>query len=165
MEITMSMKSLIPWGREMAVPATRDFDEPAPFLALHRQMNRLFDDFFHNFGLPLSRGWSLNWPSVEVSDGDKEVKVVAELPGLDEKDIDITLRDGVLTLKGEKKQKSNGATYSERWHGQFARSIQLGPDVDPDKVKASFEKGVLTATLEKRPDAQSQLKRIATNES
>jgi HSP20 family protein len=162
----MNMRSIIPWGRETAVPTTtREIEEPSPFLSLHRQVNRLFDDFFRDFDTPLARGWSSNWPSVEVSDGDKQVKVVAELPGLDENDIAITLREGVLTLKGEKKQESNSATYSERWHGQFVRSLQLGPDVDPDKVKASFDKGVLTVTLEKRPEAQSQIKRIAINKS
>ena len=161
----MNMRSLIPWARESAAPAPREFDEQSPFLALHRQVNRLFDDFFRDFDTPFSRGWSSGWPSLEVSEGEKEVKVVAELPGLDEKDIDVTLRDGVLTLRGEKKQESHGAAYSERWHGQFARSVRLGPDVDPDRVKASFDKGVLTIQLEKRPEAQSQVKRIAINKS
>lgn len=162
----MNMRSIIPWGRESAVPATtRDADEALPFLGLHRQVNKLFDDFFRDFDTPLSRGWSPNWPSVEVSEGEREIKVIAELPGLDEKDIDVTLRDGVLTLKGEKKQEHNGATYSERWHGQFARAVQLGPDVDPEKVKASFAKGVLTITLEKRPEAESSVKRIAINKA
>jgi HSP20 family protein len=154
------MRSIIPWGREASVPTkTRGTDESSPFFSLHRQVNRLFDDFFRD--TPLARGWSSSGPSVEVSESDREIKVIAELPGLDEKDIEITLRDGVLTLKGDKKQESNGATYSERWHGQFARAIQLGPDVDSDKVKASFDKGVLTIRLEKRPEAQSQVKRIA----
>ncbi|HVT25465.1 MAG TPA: Hsp20/alpha crystallin family protein [Rhizomicrobium sp.] len=160
----MNMRSIIPWGRETAVAATRDMEEPSPFLSLHRQVNRLFDDFFRDFDMPLSRdGWSAHWPSVEVSEDDRNVKVVAELPGLDEKDIDVTLRDGILTLQGEKKRETDGATYSERWHGRFSRAIQLGPEVDPDKVQASFAKGVLTVTLEKRPEAQSKVKRIAVN--
>lgn len=158
----MNMRSLIPWSRETAAaPVPRDFDEPNSFLALHRQMNRLFDDFFRDFEMP--RGLAQGWPSVELSEGERDVKVIAELPGMDERDIEVTLRDGVLTLRGEKKQESNGASYSERWHGQFSRSIQLNSDVDPDKVRASFDKGVLTVTLEKRPEAQSQVKRIAIN--
>ena len=160
----MNMKSLIPWGRENAPPSQHASDETSPFLSLHRQMNRLFDDFFRDFDTPFARnGWSTGWPKVEVSEDDKQVKVVAELPGLDEKDIDITMRDGVLTLKGDKKQESNGSVYSERWHGQFTRSLQLGDQVDPDKVKASFNKGILAITLEKRPEAQSRTKRIAIN--
>lgn len=102
----MNMRSIIPWGRDSAVPATtRGAEEPSPFLSLHRQVNRLFDDFFRDFDAPLSRGWSSAWPNVEVSEGDRQVKVVAELPGLDENDIDVTLRNGVLTLKGEKKRE------------------------------------------------------------
>ncbi|HZT18259.1 MAG TPA: Hsp20/alpha crystallin family protein, partial [Dongiaceae bacterium] len=97
---------------------------------------------------------------VEVSETDKEVKVVAELPGLDEKDVDVTLHDGVLTLKGEKKAEVNGTVYSERWQGSFQRSLQLGSEIDPEKVAASFKNGVLTVTLAKRPEAQSQVKRI-----
>jgi HSP20 family protein len=69
----------------------------------------------------------------------------------------------VLTLKGDKKIENNGSVYSERWHGQFERSLQLGPDVDPDTVKADFKKGVLTITFEKRPEAQRQVRRIAIN--
>lgn len=159
------MRNLIPWGRSNAASTPQSNDQGNPFLALHRQMDRLFDDFFRDFDAPLMRSaWSSGgWPSIELSDGDKEVKVVAELPGLDEKDIDVTLREGILTLKGEKKGENNGTRYSERWHGQFARSIDLGSDVDPDKVRASFDKGVLTITLEKRHEAQSSVKRIAIN--
>jgi HSP20 family protein len=97
---------------------------------------------------------------VEVNEAEQEVKVVAELPRLEEKDLEVTLHDGVLTLSGEKKAESSGAVYSERWHGQFQRSLQLGPDVDPDKVAASFRNGVLTVTVAKRPEAQHQVKRI-----
>lgn len=156
----MNMRSLIPWGRETALPVSRT-DEPSPFLSLHRQVNRLFDDFFRDFDVPMARGWS--WPSVEVGEDDKTVTVVAELPGLDEDDIEVTLHDGVLTLKGEKKHETGDAVYSERRHGQFARAIWLDADVDPDKVKASFSKGVLTITLQKRPGAESNVKRIAIN--
>jgi len=159
------MRNLIPWGRSNAVSTPRTTDETSPFHALHRQMDRLFEDFFHDFDAPFTRSaWSSGgWPNIELNEGEKDVKVIAELPGLDEKDIDVTLRDGVLTLKGEKKSETGGARYSERWHGQFARSIDIGAEVDPDRVRASFDKGVLTITLEKRPDAQSSVKRIAIN--
>jgi HSP20 family protein len=154
------MKSLFPWSRETTPSRT---DEPNPVFTLHRQMDRLFDDFFRDFDAPSRRTGGAGWPTLDVSDGDKEMKVVAELPGLDEKDIDITLHDGVLTLKGEKRHENHGSVYSERWHGQFSRQIHVGPDIDPDKVKASFDKGLLTVTLQKRPEAQSQVKRIAIN--
>ncbi len=158
----MTMKDLNPWGRNRNALVPSRSEEASPFLALHREMNRLFDDFVRGFDLPLAArlGWSNGWPHVEVSETAKEVKVVAELPGMEEKDIDLTLCDGVLTLKGEKQAETNGSVYSERWHGSFQRSIDLGPDVDPDKVTTSFKNGVLTVTLGKRPEAQSRVKRI-----
>jgi HSP20 family protein len=163
----MAMRDLIPWGRNRAVPAPQyGSDDAHPFLALHREMNRMFDDVFRSFDLPTATsrfGWSTGWPQVEVNETDKEVRVIAEVPGLDEKDIDVTLHEGVLTLSGEKKSESDGPVYSERWHGRFQRSMQLGPDVDPDKVSATFNNGVLTITFGKHPEAQSRVKRIPVN--
>jgi HSP20 family protein len=157
----MTISDLIPWGRNR-MSAPRHVDEANSFLALQREMNRAFDSVFRDFGLawPAQQGWTTGWPQVDVSETDKEVKVVAELPGLEEKDIEVTLHDGRLTLKGEKKAESEGTAYSERWHGQFQRSLQLGPDVDPEKVEASFRNGVLTITVAKQPEAQRPVKRI-----
>ena len=160
----MMMSDLIPWGRSRTTPASRGDDDTNPFLALQREMNRVFDGFFRGSGAAASAlaplGWPAAWPHVEVSETEQEVKVVAELPGLEEKDLEVTLHDGVLTLSGEKKGEGSGAVYSERWHGRFQRSLQLGPDVDPDKVAASFRNGVLTVTVARRPEAQRQVKRI-----
>lgn len=162
--MAMSMRELIPWGRNRSVPASSQSDNANPFWALHREMNRIFDEFSRSFDLPmLSQGWSTGWPNVEVSETENEVKVVAELPGLEEKDIEVTLHNGTLTLKGEKKSETQGTAYSERWHGRFERSLQLGPDVDPEKVNAGFKNGVLRITVPKRPEAQRQVKRIPIN--
>lgn len=161
----MMMSDLIPWGRNRNAPAPRHADEANPFLALQREMNRAFDSVFRGFDSagPAQLGWANGWPQVDVSETDKEIKVVAELPGLEEKDIEVTLQEGKLTLKGEKKAESKEAAYSERWYGQFQRSLQLGPDLDPDKVEASFRNGVLTVTVAKRPEAQRPVKRIPIN--
>jgi HSP20 family protein len=142
-------------------------DETDPFFALSRDVNRILDDFTRGFGvsLPSRFGISGTWPHVEVRETDKEVAVVAELPGMEEKDIDVSLHDGMLTLKGEKKSESHTAVYSERWHGQFQRSLPIGPDVDPEQVSASFRNGVLTVTLAKRAEAQRQVKRIPIGNS
>ena len=161
----MNMRSLVPWTRGGEVTAPR-MDEPRSFLTLHRQMNRLFDDFLRDFGGPFGNdnGWQNSWPYVELEETDKEYKLVAELPGLDEKDLEVTLREGVLTLKGEKKSETNGSKngnrYSERWFGHFERSLAFGTDADPEKVKAGFRQGVLTVTIAKKPEAQSQTRRI-----
>ncbi|MDR3438895.1 Hsp20/alpha crystallin family protein [Telmatospirillum sp.] len=160
----MDVKSLVPWTRSKSAPAPRFDDDGSPFLTLHREMNRLFDDFFHGFDVPMGRfGWSSGLPELDVADTGKEIKVTAELPGMEEKDVELTLHDGVLTLKGEKKSESDGPQYSERWHGQFQRSLQLGPDVDPEKVSATFKNGLLSILIEKKPEAQKAAKRIPIN--
>jgi HSP20 family protein len=160
----MSMRDLIPWSRNRNLPSSSGGDNVNPFLALHREMNRIFDDFARGFDMPMlsggSGGSSGGWPHVEVSETDDHVRVVAEVPGLEEKDIEVTLHNGMLTLRGEKKSESQGAVYSERWHGRFERSMQLGPDVDPDRVNAAFKNGVLTITVPKRPVALRNVKRI-----
>jgi HSP20 family protein len=163
MEAFMDMKSITPWRRPNGDAAqTGSLDGPGSFLSLHRQVNRLFDDFFRDFDSPVAASsFATHWPPLEVVDEDKETRIIAELPGLEEKDIDITLREGTLTIKGEKSRKSETAAYSERWHGKFMRAIELGPDIDPDMVKASFDKGVLTIRVGKRASAKASARKIA----
>jgi HSP20 family protein len=161
----MGMKTLFPWVRdrpELTDPMMHPSGEKVgPFLSLHREVNRLFDDFMRGFDFSHGKdGPTSLWPQVDVAETDKEVKVTAELPGMDSKDVEVTLHDGVLTLKGEKKVETTEQNYRERWHGQFLRSFQLGSDVDPDKVLASFADGVLTVTVEKKPEDQRTAKRI-----
>jgi HSP20 family protein len=163
----MALTDLVPWGRNRSTAPQRFSEGSDPFLSLHREMNRMFDEFARGFGngLPTRFGLPGNWPHMEVSETDREVKVIAELPGLEQQDVDVSLHDGVLTLKGEKKSETDGALYSERWFGEFQRSLQIGPDVDPDRVNATFKNGVLTVTLAKRPEAQSRVKRIPISTS
>ncbi|WP_332302827.1 Hsp20/alpha crystallin family protein [Rhizobium sp. GR12] len=166
----MSVRDLIPWGRNNGsqVPSVLRDDDRDPFLSLHREVNRLFDDVFRGFGSGLpsfgnGSAFRAGWPSVEISEADKEIKVTAEVPGLEEKDIEVLLNDGVLTLKGEKRSENEDRDrqFSERYYGRFERRVPLGVEVDEDKVDASFRNGVLTVTLPKTEKAQSQVKRIA----
>ena len=167
----MSVRDLIPWARDNGsrVPALFRDGERDPFLSLHREVNRLFDDVFRGFGsgLPSLAGDSAfgrgGWPSVEISDGEKEIKVTAEVPGLEEKDIEVLLDDGVLTLRGEKRSETEDKDrqFSERYYGRFERRIPVGYEVKEDEVEARFKNGVLTVTLPKTEKAQSQAKRIA----
>ena len=139
-------------------------------MALHREVNRLFDDVFRGFDqIDMGRFPSLatsrshwGWPNVEVSETDKEIRVTAELPGLEEKDVEITLDDDVLTLRGEKRSETEDKErqFSERFYGQFERRIPLGVEVEEDKVEAHFKKGVLTVMLPKKPEAQKPEKKI-----
>jgi HSP20 family protein len=116
-EEVMPIKDLIPWNRGRSDLAVRRNDEATnPFLMLHREMNRLFDDAFRGFDVAFpslgDRQFSggLSWPHLEVSEHSNEVKVTAELPGLEEKDVDIHLADGVLTISGEKRPRRRTRT-------------------------------------------------------
>ncbi|MDX8448106.1 Hsp20/alpha crystallin family protein [Mesorhizobium captivum] len=164
----MAIRDLIPWAREgnQAPGFYRDNDRD-PFMALHREMNRLFDDAFRGFGsrmpsLGESFGGRSGWPSVEISDTDSEVRIMAEMPGMEEKDVELMLDDGVLTLRGEKKSETEDKDrqFSERFYGRFERRIPLGTEVEEDKVRADFHNGVLTVTLPKTQRAQTKARRI-----
>ena len=165
----MAIRDLIPWsnrGREVSVRRTEDNH---PFLTLQREMNRLFDDTFRGFDLsPFGTArlydGATSWPNIEVSETEKEVKVTAELPGLDEKDIEVELTNGVLALRGEKKIESEDKDrlFSECYYGRFERRIPID-DVEQSKVTASFKNGVLTITLPKSAEAQQKVKRISIN--
>ncbi|ACL59720.1 Hsp20/alpha crystallin family protein [Methylobacterium nodulans] len=131
-----------------------------PFLSLHREMNRLFDDVFRDVGLPASGGQATGGghfinAHMNVSETDKEIRITAELPGVTDKDIDVSLDDDVLTIRGEKRfEQSKGGEkenfhFVERSYGTFQRSLRLPFPVDAEQVKASFENGVLMITLPK----------------
>ena len=133
-----------------------------PFMALHREMNRLFDDVFRGkslttFGEGESAGAISNFINahMNVSETENEFRITTELPGVTEKDIDVRLEDDVLTIQGEKKiEQSQGGEkenfhFVERSYGNFQRSLRLPAAVDPEQVKADFRNGVLTVTLPK----------------
>jgi HSP20 family protein len=158
----MAVRDLIPWGRGGGnVPAPRATD---PFFALHREVNRLFDDFWRDFSVPSLASFGRGtWPNLDVSETDKEIRVTAELPGMEEKDVELVLNNNLLTLRGEKKtetQNGEGVHLTERYYGAFERTIPLDAEVDRDKVAATFKNGVLTVTLPKTESAQSKSRRI-----
>jgi HSP20 family protein len=159
----MALRDLIPWhngSRELS-----HNDPSHSFLALHRAMNRLFDDAFRSFEVgPFGHGHAMGWPNVEVSETDKEMKVTAELPGLEEKDVNVELANGMLTISGERKSETEDKErrFTERYYGRFERRIPVD-DVEADKITATFKNGVLTVTLPKSPTAQEKVKRIAIN--
>lgn len=150
----MNLKSLIPIGRERGV-AQRD-----PFTSLHREIDRLFEDFARGFPTFRSGDMPALAPSMDVTETDKEIEITAELPGLEEKDVQINLADNVLTIRGEKKaekeQKEKDYHLVERSYGSFSRSVQLPAGTDPDAVKATIDKGVLKVTVPKPAPAVSK---------
>jgi len=159
----MNLDSLVPWSsRDRGNAATR-YSDDNPIATMHREMNRLFDGFFRGIEEPLLGKGQFGWPHVDLRETDSQYKVCAELPGLEESDVEVTFADGVVTLKGEKRLENDAPLYSERWSGAFERQIVLGNAVDPDNVKATFKNGVLTVILAKKPEARREVKRIAIN--
>jgi HSP20 family protein len=145
------------------VPAKRE--EYNPFSLLRQEMNSVFDNFLHGFELePFAGRFGAFSPSVDVKETDKEIRVSAELPGMNDKDIDVSLTKDSLTIKGEKKEEKEdkGKNYyrMERSFGSFTRTVPLPAEVDTEKAKADFVKGVLTVTLPKTPKAIKDTKKI-----
>jgi HSP20 family protein len=156
---------------EKNAPATRAGIRQ-PFETLRAEVDRLFDEF--SPGFPRIRsGFGLTWPkgtwevmpAVDVTEKDDAYEVTAELPGMDENGIEVKLADGMLTIKGEKKEEKEEEKkdyrVSERRYGMFQRSLQVPEGVDIDKVAANFAKGVLTVTLPKSAEAKKNEKKIA----
>lgn len=160
----MAVRDLIPRMRSR-LPSLRS-ESMNPLAAFHEEMNRLFDDFWREFdGVGTSLMPSSGFPRVEVIETEREVKVEAELAGLEEKDIEVTLHNGILTIRGERLSESEDKhrRVSERYYGQFERRIALPAEVDGEKVTASFQKGVLTVTLPKTARELEDVKRIRIN--
>jgi len=147
-----------------------------PFESLHREIDRLFDDFGLSFRWPSGRSLfateplfrrEMTWPkmpAVDVIESEKAYEITADLPGMDEKNIEIKVTDGVLTMKGEKQEekeeKKKDYYLQERGFGSFQRSFELPESVDLDKIEASFKKGVLIVKLPKKAEAQKPAKKI-----
>jgi HSP20 family protein len=129
--------------------------------AFRRNIDKLFDDFFVLSPTSLFKS---DWePTVDVEEDDKSIRVKAEVPGIDEKDLDVRVENHVLTLSGEKKEErkeeKKNYIFSERKFGSFTRSISLPEGIKADKIKASFKKGVLNIEIPK--DEKAESKKIA----
>src|SRR5438034_9484790 len=167
--------------KETRAPATREWE---PFQNLHREIDRVFENFhegprrstfgraridFEPFQL-LTGSWG-SAPPVNIVEKDKVYELTAELPGMDESNVELKVGNGVLTLKGEKKaekeekeekeEKTEDYVLSERRFGSVQRSIPLPDDVDLNKIEATFKKGVLIVTMPKTPEAEKSEKKIA----
>ena len=152
----MTMRDLIPWGRQESrsmTPLRADSSAGDPFGGLRRNIDRLFDDVLR---MPAFAGEAMRWPSVELRERNGEIVVTAEVPGLRQDEVELTLEDGVLTISGERSdaQEDRDRGWSERFYGRFERRIALPAGIDEDKAKAEYRDGVLTVTLPR--DAQAQ---------
>ena len=153
----MNLKSLIPVGRDRGIAAPAN-----PFMSLQREIDRLFDDFSRGFPTfpSFGDGKAELLPSMDVTETDKQIQITAELPGLEEKDVQINVADNLLTIRGEKKsekeEKDKDYRLIERSYGSFERTLELPDGVNADAIQASIAKGVLTVTVPKPAPAQSK---------
>jgi HSP20 family protein len=161
MEAIMNLRSLAP-SRERSNIARPEF---GLFGSLQREIDRLFDDFTHGLG-----GQGNLLPSMDVTESDKEIEIAAELPGLERKDVDISIEDNVLTIRGEKKiereekdEKNKNYRLAERSYGVFYRVLELPNGIDPSKVQATMSNGVLKIKIPK--PARSEAKKIEVKEA
>jgi len=150
----MNLKSLIPIGRDRSVAS--------PFMSLQHEIDRLFEDFSRGFPTIAGNGATALMPSMDVTETDKEIEITAELPGLEEKDVQINIADNILTIHGEKKaekeQKDKNYRLVERSYGSFERTLELPEGVNVDAIKANISKGLLKVTVPK--PAPTQAKKI-----
>lgn len=160
----MDLKNIIPSFGRKSLPARQEEEEHS-FLDLQRQMNRLFDGFLQDWGMhDLQRGISSFNPRIDMTEDEQSIRITAELPGMTDKDIDISLSRDTLTIKGEKKnekeeQKGN-YFYSERSFGAFSRTIRVPREIDAGKVQAEFRKGVLVITIAKTAPVTQETRKI-----
>ena len=161
------IRNLLPSVWRRSESPLRKEDEH-PFYALQREMDNVFDNFFRSFNLmPLGREEDMSafYPSIDVKDGEKEIVVKAELPGMEEKDVDVSLSDDALTIRGEKKEekedKGKDYWHKETSYGSFSRVIPLPDGLDTEKADARFKNGVLTIALPKLEAKLVKSKKIA----
>ncbi len=157
----MAITDLLPWKREERALAPRRREEDL-FLTLRDEMDRMMEEFFDEplFSLRprMLERMGAFFPRVDVSENDKEIVVTAEVPGMDENDVEVSFKDGILTIKGEKRaekeEKDRRYHRIERTYGSFRRDIEMPCEVEEDKITATYKKGELTVVLPKstRPE-------------
>jgi HSP20 family protein len=159
----MKVKNMLP-----AVSRKKQSEDDHPFYSLQREMNSLFDDFFRGFDITprgfFQRGEVGFTPTVDVEENEKEFIIKAEIPGVDEKEIEVTVTDDIVTIKGEKKEekedKGKNYYYMERSYGSFNRVIPLSAETESDKAEASFKNGVLNITIPKSQTAKAKATKV-----
>ena len=152
----MNLRSLVPLRSRTHIAR----NEINPFDMLQREVDRLFDDFGRGFMPPQMLAAASLVPQIEVAETDKQIEITAELPGLERKDVDISLEGNVLTIRAEKKaeseQKDKNIQLTERSYGVFYRALELPIAIDPATVQATMSKGVLKITIPKPPHAEAK---------
>ena len=137
---------------------------PVRRYGLAGELDRMFDEIWRGFVAPRARRGADFAPHLDVRESEDGFRVAVELPGVEQKDIEVTLEDGVLTIKGERKDERDeeeaGSRHVESLRGSFRRSLRVPEEVDQEAVKASYRNGVLELTLPKVPEAKPEVRTI-----
>lgn len=167
------MGNLIPWNwgkKNLPIRKEDNSSDYSPYLSLQHDMNRVFDNFFRSFENGVMSPFSdmsegMFQPRVEVKENANDLRVSVELPGIDDKDIDVSITDDALTISGEKREEkeenTRGYYRMERSYGSFQRRIPFPCSIDKDKAEATFKKGVLNVVLPKTAEAKQNVKKIS----
>jgi HSP20 family protein len=165
------MFSIAPWNHPSGINVRR---ENNPFSSLQNEINRVFEGFFNDFQSPslLPSAWiesQMATPVVDIFENEKSFKVEAELPGIQQDDVEVTINDNYLTIKGEKKaskeDKEDNYVRRERYYGSYQRTIALPETADADKAKATFKKGVLWIEIPKKKEAIKPSRKVEIKEA
>ncbi len=167
---TSAERKVMPYRKETEDLLPERQEELRPFSLLRHEVDRLFDDFTHGFRSffdpfrLIGERTGEFYPEVDVLESDKDVRVNVELPGIDEKDVELSFRDGHLMIRGEKKEEheEKGVDYyrAERAFGEFSRMIPVPMDVDTEKISAEYKKGLLSITIPKTEESRARVKKI-----
>lgn len=165
----MAITDMLPWNRSERQPSVQREHGRDEIVSLREEMDRLYDRFLSDpFGLSPFDGWreiaGQFSPRIDVSETAEEIHVAAELPGMDQDDVEVSITKDRLTISGEKRTEKERAEKNirtmERSYGSFRRTIPLPEEVITDKVEATFERGVLKITLPKSPESRRRVTRI-----
>ncbi len=162
------MTQLIPWRRNGSSQMTPfSLETREPLLSLHREVDRLFDDLWNGFGTLTKSYSAMQWPAIELESTDEEIVLKAELPGMDEKNVDVEFIGQEVVIRGERREEKSaqGRRASEMFYGKFERRIPLDVEIEPDKAKATFHNGVLTVSLPKAPQARTRAVKIKVSKA
>ena len=161
----MAFSDLIPWARDRGRMAERRSDDDNPLMSLQRDLNSVFEDFWGRFDNPFGGSMSAGGPRTDISETDEAMLVSVDLPGLDDKDVEVNVTEDMLTIRGEREEKTEKEGFTSQSRRSFHRMIPIPPGVDSEKAEAEFKRGVLTVTLPKTEEARARVKRIEVKTS
>lgn len=160
----MTLRELLHWDRPTNVPIRQRDRFGTSLLSLQDDMNHLFQSFFGENGFPALRDYDIAFPAVDIIENNKDFKIKAECAGYNPDEIDVSVTDGFLTLKGERKseeeEKDENYLRREMSYGSFQRTIALPETADCDKAEASFKNGILSIEVPKKAGAVQKPKKL-----